>query len=150
LPEEFKTAEALLTIEPLGVIVARNETLPVTFRHVTTYNGRTVYGFEFGELHARDHYVHADLMYADSDALPRFLISRRRHKNMLLGLAQFIYWGVSEPVRAISYALRKAHAGEAPADSIPQVSTVWLRRLLALMRVRAAADDRPSGQSGAA
>jgi cellulose synthase (UDP-forming) len=89
-------------------------------------------------------------MYADSDALPRFLISRRRYKNMLLGLAQFIYWGVSEPARAISYALRKARAGEAPTDSVPQVSTLWLRRLLALMRVRAAADDRPRGQSGAA
>jgi cellulose synthase (UDP-forming) len=150
LPDAFKTEEALLTIEPLGVIVARNEPLPVSFRHVTTHRGRTVYGFEFGELRGRDHYVHADLMYADSDALPRFLISRRRHKNMLLGLAQFVYWGVSEPVRAFSYALRKARAGEAAGEPIAQVSTLWLRRLLALMRVRAAADDRSRGQSGAA
>jgi cellulose synthase (UDP-forming) len=150
LPEAFKIDEALLTIEPQGVIVARNEPLPVNFRHVTTHRGRTVYGFEFGPLQGRDHYVHADLMYADSDALPRFLISRRRHKNMLLGLAQFIYWGVSEPVRAFSYAMRKARSGEAAGESVPQVSTLWLRRLLALMRVRAAADERPSGQSGAA
>ncbi len=150
LPEAFKKDEALLTVEPMGEIVRRDEPLPVNFRHVTTRDGRTVYGYEFGELRGRDYYVHADLMYADSDALPRFLMGRRRHKNMLLGLLQFLYWGVSEPPRAISYALRKGEAGAAGAEVAPQVSTMWLRRLLAMMRARSSNDERPRSQSGAA
>ena len=39
---------------------------------------------EFPELQGREYYVLADLMYGDSDALPRFLMSRRNHKDLSL------------------------------------------------------------------
>ena len=150
LPEAFRTQQVLLTIEPMGEIVGRDEPLPLVFRHAAAREGGMLYGFEFGELRGRDHFVHADLMYADSEALPRFLMSRRKHKNMLLGLLQFLYWGVSEPVRAFAYALgaQKAEAAAQPAGVQP--STLGLRRLLSRMRRRSAQEAHLGGQKGAA
>ncbi len=62
-------------------------------RHTNAQGDRVVYGFEFQELVGRDYYVLADLMYGDSEALPRFLASRRKHKNVWAGSFDFI-WGV--------------------------------------------------------
>ena len=39
---------------------------------------------------SRDYYVLADLMYGDSEALPRFLDGRRKHKNVFAGTFEFI------------------------------------------------------------
>ncbi|MDB5571610.1 MAG: bcsA [Hyphomicrobiales bacterium] len=134
LPPGFDEGEVLLTIEPLGREVSREEPIPVHFRHATAGPAGMVHGFEFGEMQPRDYYVLADLMYADSDALPRFLIGRRRHKNLLAGTAQFMWWGISEPVRAFSYALHaKPDESLGPQDN-PQASTVWLHKLLALAK----------------
>jgi len=77
-----------------------------------------VIGVSFDELRPQEYFVLAELMYGDSDALPRFLKSRRRQKNLVAGSALFIWWGVSEPFRAIGYALaakaaRKAEETEA-------------------------------------
>ncbi|MGO9392720.1 hypothetical protein, partial [Rhodoblastus sp.] len=47
----------------------------------------------------------AELMYGDSDALPRFLKSRRKQKNLIAGSARFVWWGVTEPFRALRYAM---------------------------------------------
>ncbi len=135
LPQIFKDGEVLLTIEPLGSIVARNEPLPVNFRHATSVASQMVYGFKFGAMQPRDYYVHADLMYADSDALPKFLNSRRKHKNLFAGTGQFLWWGVSEPVRAIAYAMREVTGAKVDESIAPQVSTIWLHRLLALSKV---------------
>jgi cellulose synthase (UDP-forming) len=135
LPQVFKDGDVLLTIEPLGDIVARNEPLPVNFRHATSVGSQMVYGFKFGDMQPRDYYVHADLMYADSEALPRFLNSRRKHKNLFAGTGQFLWWGLSEPVRAIAYAIREIMGAKPEADAAPQVSTIWLRRLLAMSKI---------------
>jgi cellulose synthase (UDP-forming) len=128
--------EGLLTIEPLGGMVARNEALPVKLRHTNARGDRIVHGFEFQELVARDYYVLADLMYGDSDALPRFLQSRRKHKNAFVGTFDFIYWGFTEPFRAVSYSLKELRkAKEEPSLEAPQQpSTKWLHAILAQAR----------------
>ena len=76
-------------------------------------------------------------MYGDSDALPRFLASRRKHKNVWVGSFDFIWWGLTEPVRAVAYSLKelrkKPDAAPAP-DAPPQPSTKWLHTLLAQAR----------------
>ena len=48
----------------------------------------------------------AELMYGDVAPLRAFLAGRRRHKNLLSGSLRFLAWGVTEPVRAASYAMR--------------------------------------------
>ncbi|MBX9761121.1 MAG: UDP-forming cellulose synthase catalytic subunit [Beijerinckiaceae bacterium] len=127
--------EGLLTIEPVSGIVARNEALPVKLRHTNAIGDKVVYGFEFHGLMARDYYVLADLMYGDSQALPRFLASRRTHKNVFAGTFEFVVWGVTEPVRAVAYSIRELRtARAAPEAAAPEPSTKWLHVLLAQAR----------------
>ena len=122
-----------LAIDPLGDIV-KDETLPLTFVHQTGSGEASVYGFEFSAMEPDEYYVLADLMYADSDALPSFLATRRKHKNVFAGSGRFIWWGLTEPIRAISYLLKRekekkeAAAPEAP----PKTSLSWLRRFAAM------------------
>jgi cellulose synthase (UDP-forming) len=74
-------------------------------------------------------------MYGDSEALPRFLASRRKHKSIFAGSWQFVVWGVIEPVRAAAYALRRDGAAPAAEDGAhPQPATHWLRTLVAAGR----------------
>lgn len=127
---------ARIWVEPMGEIV-KQETLPVVLRQSNLMNGDMQYGFEFEELKPDEYYVLADLMYADSEALPRFLRSRRKHKNVFAGTWQFMFWGFVEPFRAFAYLRSQAqeeaqNTGEAPAVFASQVETAWLRRLLAL------------------
>lgn len=128
--------EGRLWVEPMGEVV-KGQTLPIILKHITNRNGQLEYGFEFQDLKAEEYYVLADLMYADSDALPRFLASRRKHKNVFAGTWQFIFWGMVEPFRAFAY-LRKRHqeesapAPEAKAPEAPHVETTWLRKLIAV------------------
>jgi hypothetical protein len=68
-------------------------------------------------MRPRDYFALAELMYGDSEALPRFLTSRRTHKNLLAGSGQFIWWGLTEPVRAIRYAVRDVLPKVAPKPS---------------------------------
>lgn len=131
---------ARLWVEPLGVMV-REETLPLELKHINTSAGKPLFGFEFVEMMPAEYYVLADLMYADSDALPRFLRSRRKHKNVFSGTGQFIVWGICEPFRAFAYMLKKAPVEEAaqeaskPAEP-PKVETAWLRRLIKLANTK--------------
>ncbi len=124
-----------LWVEPMGVIV-KKETLPIELKHVSVVGGKQRYGFEFTDIKTEEYYVLADLMYADSDALPRFLASRRKHKNVFAGTAQFIFWGFVEPFRAFSYLRKKAEEekkeamNEAKAPEIPQADTTMLRKLI--------------------
>ncbi len=130
---------ARLWVEPMGDIIT-SETLPLIFKHTATAAGRgTVYGFEFIDMQPDEYYVLADLMYADSDALPSFLRRRRVHKNVFAGTGQFIWWGLSEPFRAFSYLRKqqqdaKAEATPAKEAAIPHVETTWLRKLLAVAK----------------
>ena len=124
--------EMRLSIKPMGAIV-KNETLPVVCKHTSMKDGSVAYGLDFGDIQPREYYVLADLMYADSDALPRFLKGRRKHKNVFAGSAQFIVWGCVEPFRAAAYAFKKSKREVArPAASAPEAPTTWLRRLVAI------------------
>ncbi|MCW2285475.1 cellulose synthase (UDP-forming) [Rhodoblastus acidophilus] len=79
-----------------------------------------LHGAVFDTLRDRDYFALAELMYGDSEALPRFLMSRRRHKTILAGTARVMLWGVREPFRALRYAIwpsGESSGQEAPAPS---------------------------------
>jgi cellulose synthase (UDP-forming) len=134
---------ARLWVEPLGEIVT-SETIPLVFKHSgQRAGGDAVYGFEFTEMQPDEYYVLADLMYADSDALPNFLATRRIHKNVFAGTGQFLVWGLTEPMRAFSYLRKKAQ--EEAAAAVPQPDTGWLHKLLKL----ANAGKKPAAQKSA-
>ena len=84
--------------------------LPILFDNKTSDG--LVFMTKFKRLTPRDYFVLAELMYADSDVMQRSIASRRKFKNLLDGARQFIWWGVSEPVRAMSYVLRKSSSSE--------------------------------------
>lgn len=123
-----------LWVEPLGSIV-RDETLSLELKHVGTRDGKPLCGFEFVDILPSEYYVLADLMYADSEALPTFLRSRRKHKSVFAGTGQFIFWGIVEPFRAFAYLMKKPHV-DAPEVAVAKpveaqkVETTWLRKLI--------------------
>ena len=125
----------LLTIESFSGVIAPSDALPLALKRMSAADGRAIYGFQFEELSPRGYYVLADLMYGDSEALPRFLASRRKHKSIFAGSWQFVVWGVIEPVRAAAYALRRDGAAPAAEEGAhPQPATHWLRTLVAAGR----------------
>jgi cellulose synthase (UDP-forming) len=117
----------------LGSIV-KAETLPVEFRHTSVKGDQIAYGLEFKDIQPKEYFVLADLMYADSDALPKFLMSRRKHKNVFAGTLRFMWWGFSEPARAVAYAFKRPEKQSEPpaAEAIPEAPTIWLRRLISI------------------
>ena len=121
-----------LSIDPLGDIV-KCETLPLLFVHQTGAGDQAVYGFEFSAMEPDEYYVLADLMYADSEALPTFLATRRKHKNVFAGSGRFIWWGLTEPIRAVSYLLKREKEKKEAAipDAPSKTSLSWLRRFAA-------------------
>lgn len=121
---------ARLTIEPIGDLVG-DRTLPLIFRRAPDEGGEKVYGCQFETLQPEEYFVLADLMYGDPDALPQFLASRRKHKSLWAGTAQFLWWGVIEPLRALSYLFIGRPPEEQALESDPKPATVWLRRLSA-------------------
>jgi cellulose synthase (UDP-forming) len=136
LPFDVQLGETAgrLTIEPMGVIV-KSESIPVVFRHTSIKGDKVAYGLEFGDIAPNEYYVLADLMYADNEALPNFLMSRRKHKNLFAGTGRFMWWGLTEPIRAIAYALaRKGSVAEAPVAEVKPAEppTIWLRRLISI------------------
>lgn len=64
----------------------------------------------------------AELMYGDVTALRAFLAGRRRHQNLLSGSLRFLAWGITEPVRALSYALRGSRGVPAAAQARPNLA----------------------------
>jgi cellulose synthase (UDP-forming) len=129
LPTLVDGAQARLLIEPRGTMVGANS-LPAIVRHTSGTSDNIRYGVQFGEISAIEYYVLADLMYGDPDAIKRFLMSRRKHKNVAVGTLTFLRWGFAEPFRAFAYLL--GAAGNKPAErelpsNVP--ATVWLRRL---------------------
>jgi len=138
----FNETKGRVSIEALGVEMS-GETLPVLFRHASVTDGLIALGLEFDDLHGREYYALADLMYADSDALPRFLARRRKQKNLLVGIAQMMFWGLVEPFRAIAYAMKRAASPDAPADKnevVPEASTDVLHRLVAVANAKSKAE----------
>jgi cellulose synthase (UDP-forming) len=104
--------------------------LPAIVRHTSGTSDHIRYGVQFGEISAVEYYVLADLMYGEADAIKRFLMSRRKHKNLVVGTLTFMRWGITEPFRAFAYLLgaagNKPEGREFPSN-VP--ATVWLRRL---------------------
>ena len=96
-------------------------TLPVALKHLSRRGEEVVCGFEFEGMQPRDYYALADLMYGDADALGRFLESRRVHKDLFRGSAQFLTWGVTEPIRALSYLFKRSSPEAVAAPSAPAV-----------------------------
>lgn len=133
---EREDTRTRLVVETIGGSVGERS-LPLIFRRAPTTSGSAeFFGCEFDTMQSEEYFVLADLMYGDSEALPRFLQRRRKHKNLWAGTGQFIWWGVVEPIRAFAY-LRKTRAKgkskveTAPAPELPPVaSTAWLRRLV--------------------
>jgi cellulose synthase (UDP-forming) len=153
-PEKIDADElrGRLFVKPLPGAAPQGQglALPLTFKRMTTEEGKANVGAEFDDLRPREYYVLAELMYGDSDALPRFLKSRRKHKNLFAGFGVFMWWGVSEPIRALSYAFKgkvetaENHTAPDPsktgAEAVPtavkleahDVSTEKLRQMLDL------------------
>ena len=127
---EAEDTKARLRIEPIGDMVG-NRSLPLVFRRAPM--GDDLYGCEFDTMQPEEYFALADLMYGDSDALPRFLDSRRKHKSIWTGTGQFMWWGIVEPFRALSYLfLSKPKDEPAPETApTPEAATTWLKRLTA-------------------
>ena len=93
--------------------------LPVVLGPVTRSGADAVCRLAFGALKPQDYVALAGLMYGDAEAMRRFQLRRRRHKDLFTGTLQFIWWGFAEPVRALRYALagevRRPMPVEAPA-----------------------------------
>lgn len=134
---EAEDTRARLTIEPVGDLVSERS-LPLVFRRAPCEGGERIYGCEFELLQAEEYYVLADLMYGDPEALSRFLASRRKHKSLWAGTGQFLWWGVIEPLRALSYLfIRKPPEESAPETApAPKAATAWLWRLSAQATAR--------------
>lgn len=92
-------------------------------------------GFSFGKMGPAAYAALADLMYGDPDAMLRFQQKRRAHKNLFSGSLRFLYWGVTEPVRAFSYLRRKPVVAIATATPIvaiePMVATSEMSAVVA-------------------
>jgi cellulose synthase (UDP-forming) len=101
--------EARLEVVPVGV---RSEgcTLPLVLRRANTQKGLHRYAFEFPDLDPQAYFALADLMYGDSEAIPRFLATRRAHKDIFRGTMQFVRWGLFEPLRSFAYLGRELAA----------------------------------------
>jgi cellulose synthase (UDP-forming) len=133
-PAQFIESEGVkgrLFIESVGDLTDDQQSLPVVVARAPDIDSG-LYDCEFETLQPEEYFALADLMYGDSDALPKFLASRRKHKSIIVGTVQFIWWGLTEPARAFAYALRRKEVEKAVAEpsETPESSIVWLRRLV--------------------
>jgi cellulose synthase (UDP-forming) len=143
LPTSTDGTDGRLSIESRGAM-SGSHSLPAIVRHMSGTSDNIRYGLQFGEISAVEYYVLADLMYGDPDAIKRFLASRRKHKNVLVGTLTFMRWGFVEPFRAFAYLL--GAAGNKPADRVlpsNAPATVWLRRLARIGKTEVAASPKP-------
>ena len=107
---------ALLSIVPLAG-TAQRDGVSVTMSHLARPGEPMRCGLAFAGLATADYPAVAELMYGDAGAIGRFLESRRKPIGLMAGSAQFAFWGLSEPVRALRYALLgKRPAAQADAS----------------------------------
>lgn len=104
-----------LLIQPVGPLPAR-DSLPVTFSRRVREDAQGGFMVTFGALEPRHYAVLADLMYGQSEALSRWLESRRTHMDILRGTALMMKWGIVGPWRALNYALKPRQ--QRPADAV--------------------------------
>ena len=67
----------------------------------------------FGACSRSDYFALADLMYGDAAALERFLAARRKHKGIVAGTVQFLWWGVDRADARLRLSARRAPATSA-------------------------------------
>ncbi len=106
VPAFAADAPCTLSVLPLAGEAA-HAPLMLDLVHATPDADGVTYGFSFGTMAAPGYAALADLMYGDPGAMLRFQQKRRSHKNLVVGSLTFLYWGVTEPVRALSYLRRK-------------------------------------------
>lgn len=118
-----------LSVEPAAG-ARRTAPLPVHVEDATRDGRDLVLRLSFGALAIRDYPALAGLMYGDAEAMRRFQLRRRRHKDIPTGTVQFVWWGLVEPFRALRYLLasrrpRPVEIGEAPVyDAPPETAPV--------------------------
>ena len=109
-------ATGRLTVVPAGRSVLAP--LDVSITRVSDGDRTRRWGLSFDLPNAKAYFTIADLMYGDADAITRFIIGRRSRKPFLSATAQFLAWGVTGPLRAISYwrlpAITEATVQNAP------------------------------------
>ncbi|KQO77203.1 UDP-forming cellulose synthase catalytic subunit [Methylobacterium sp. Leaf88] len=104
-----------LSVQPLDGAPAGG-VLPFEVGTIAHAGDDVVVTLRFQPLDAQGYAGLANLMYGDAGALLRFQQSRRRHKNIVSGTLQLIWWGLVEPFRAFSY-LFKPRPQAAPAPT---------------------------------
>jgi len=103
-----------LTVQPLDGAPAGG-VLPFEVGTIAHAGDDVVVTLRFQPLDAQGYAGLASLMYGDAGALLRFQQSRRRHKNIVSGTLQLIWWGLVEPFRAVSYLFKpRPQAAAAP------------------------------------
>jgi cellulose synthase (UDP-forming) len=133
-------AELRLIVRPCGGVAPPS--LPI--RTIERAPGESL-AVSFGALSPQEHLALADLMYGDADALAKFVAARRRHKSILAGTIQFLWWSVIEPIRAFSYLRpRASDASLREPPAFTDLPTLRLPRLPARRPTRAAAAPRRS------
>jgi cellulose synthase (UDP-forming) len=97
--------------EGLAPHIAR-AAIPVRLSGMTAAGEETVCDLTFEALPTDAYLVLAELMYSDAEAMARFQNGRRKHKNLLAGSLQFMWWGIIGPMRAVSCLARRSAAPE--------------------------------------
>lgn len=112
---EAETTHGLLEIEPLPGN-PRRAPLAVRVCRATTVGDTLQCGLAFADLPTHAYPAVAELMYGDAGAIQRFLEGRRKPVGLIRGSVRFAIWGVTEPVRAIVYALKPPARVAAPVQ----------------------------------
>ncbi|WP_267426897.1 UDP-forming cellulose synthase catalytic subunit [Methylobacterium sp. GC_Met_2] len=132
------------------IVLAEAACGPLTFRQGSGLSGET-WDVTFTDSGPAMFRSLAELMYGDVSALRAFLSGRHRHENLLSGSLRFLVWGVTEPVRAITYAVRDrrsvppvAQPLTAPAVAVPDRPTPTEIPSASAGSIRAYAAEEPS------
>ena len=139
--EDSSTGTLAIVPQQVGSSVGTWPSMPVTLTSSALSGEETVCELRFERLSPRDYFALADLMYGDAEAMTRFQQARRRHKTLFAGIAQFVWWGLVEPFRALSYGLADLRR-RAPAEvePVPVPKTITMRKSLAARTARRNAD----------
>ncbi|MFC5555372.1 UDP-forming cellulose synthase catalytic subunit [Methylobacterium iners] len=101
----------------VGTSIPSRSSLDALAFHVSGTAGVDTRIVTFASLADRDFRALADLMYADATALETFLAGRRRSPGLVAGSLRFLTWGLTEPIRAMRYALARRPTSIASAET---------------------------------
>ena len=141
-----------LRIEALGDVV-KDKMLPVVFKHVPHARRKTLLWLGVRNFGSRSIISRSPISCMETrERCQKFLASRRKHKTIIGGAYELIWWGVFEPLRALRLLVRpKAPEVAEPSErGLPEVSTLWLRRLAARGRKQPAPAAAPAPEPSVA